>query len=199
VFERIIHVQILADGNGSSALLAEHRVTFDVLDKKRFLKPVGAAVGKRIAGFERTVDAVALIRVGHDDKIFAQFFAYRAYDANILIKIETDFDLHAVKPLIGKPARASSDLRRFFGIKRRGINWNFVATLPAKKLVERHAARFTQDIPQRHVDAAQGDDADATRGEFLMPAAHVNSVPDRIDLRRIHADEQRFNDLGDDH
>ena len=106
IFERITHVQVLADGNRCPAFLAQHRMAFDVFDKKRFFKPVGAAVGKRIAGFERHVDAVALIRIGHDDKIFAQFFAYRAYDANILIKIETDFDLHAVKTLIGKTARA---------------------------------------------------------------------------------------------
>ena len=140
-----------------------------------------------------------MVRVGHDDKIFAQFFAYRAHDANILIKIETDFDLHAVKSLLGKTARASSDLRRFFGIKRRGINWNFVPALTAKKLVERHAARFAENIPQRDVDAAQGDDADAARAELFMSAANVSLVPNLIDLGRIHTDKQRLKNLSDDH
>ena len=144
------------------------------------------------AALSATSTRITLIRVGHDDEVFAQFLAHRAHDANILIEVEADFDLDAVKALIGETARTLRDFRRLFGIKSRGVDRNFVPALAAQELIKRNTAHFAENIPQRDIDAAQRDDADAARAELFVTAAHVGRIPDLVDLCRVHADQQRL-------
>ena len=157
--------------------------------------PASANAWRRL---DADVDAVTLIGVGHDDEVFAELLAHGADDTNVLIEIEADFDFYAVKPLLGEPTRPAGNFRRLFGIERGGIYRDFVAHFAAEQLIERHAARLAENIPKRDVDAAQGDDADASGAELLMAAADISGVPNLIDVRRIHADQQRLEHPGDD-
>ena len=118
--------------------------------------------------------------------------AHRADDANILLQVEANFDLDAVKTLIGESARPRRHFCRLFGIERRRIDGNFIAALAAQELIDRNAADFAKDIPQRDVDAAQSNDTDAARAEFLVTTSEVSFVPDLVDLRRVHTDQQRL-------
>ena len=118
--------------------------------------------------------------------------AHRADDANVLLQIEADFDFDAMKSLIGKSARARRHFFRLFRIKRRSVDRNFIAALAAQELIQRNAADFAKNIPQRDVDAAQSHDTDAARAELLVTTSKVSFVPDLVDRRRIHTDQQRL-------
>src|SRR5687768_7690118 len=105
IFKGVAHVEVLANCDRRPTFFAEYRVTRDIFDEKRLFEPEGAAVCKRIASFESDVNTVALVRVGHDDEVFAELLTHGSHDANILIEIETDLDLYAMKSLVGKSAR----------------------------------------------------------------------------------------------
>src|SRR5687767_3170351 len=102
----------------------------DVFSKERFLKPKYAALGKNICRFQSDVQRVTLIRVSHHDEVSAQLFAHGANHFDVLIKIETDLDFHAVKTLVSKSPGSFSSRRRLFGVKSCCIYGNLIATLP---------------------------------------------------------------------
>src|SRR5688572_505079 len=199
IFEGVTHVQVLAHGDRRPAFLAQLRMPFDIFDKKRLFEPVGAAVRERVRGSERDIDVVPLIRIGHHDEVLAQFRAHRAYDANILIEVEADFDLDTVKTLIREGTRALRHFRRLFGIERGSVNRDVVPALAAKQLIEGHTARLAENIPERDVDPAECHDADTARAELFMAAPDIDLVPNLVDLRRVHADQQRLQYSSDDH
>src|SRR5262245_12272274 len=71
IFEGIVSVEVLADGNGNFTFLSQLRVAFDVFGKQRLFEPKDTALCECLSRFQADVDAIALIRVGHDCKILA--------------------------------------------------------------------------------------------------------------------------------
>src|SRR6478672_1113484 len=198
IFEGVASMQVFADRNRGSASLTQNRVAFDVFDKKRLFEPIGAAVCEGIGSFERDIDTVALVGVRHYGEILAQLVTHRTDDADILIEIEADFDLDPVKTLLGESARPTRYFGRLFGVERGGVNRNFLARFAAKKLIDGKSASFPEYVPQRDIDPAQSNDADAAAAEFFVSAAYVGFVPDRLDISGIYADDQRLDHFGND-
>src|SRR3990172_2176051 len=122
VFKRVAHVQVLADSDWHSAFFAKLSVAGDIFNKKGFFKPEDATVGKSRRRFKPNLQRVPLVRVGHHDEVLAELRTHRADDSNILIQIEPNFDLDAMKTLLGKSPRSFRHLSRLFVIKSGRIN-----------------------------------------------------------------------------
>src|SRR4030095_10354292 len=90
IFESIVGIEVLADGNGNFTFLSELRMAFDVFGKQRLLEPKNTALGECLGCLQTDIDVIALIRVGHDRKIFAQLLAHGANYTNVLIQLETN-------------------------------------------------------------------------------------------------------------
>src|SRR3990170_2157458 len=105
ILEGVAHIKVFTDGDGNFPSLPKLGMAGDIFNKEGFLKPEDATVGKSRRRFKPNLQRVALVRVGHHDEVFAELPAYRPHDSNILIQIEPDFDLDAMKTLLGKSLR----------------------------------------------------------------------------------------------
>src|SRR3989304_7311660 len=106
ILEGVAHIQVFTDGDGNFPSLPKLGMAGNVFNKEGLLKPEDATVGKSRRRIKSNLQRVALVRVGHHDKVFAEFRTHRADDSNILIQIEADFDLYAMKTLLGKSPRS---------------------------------------------------------------------------------------------
>src|SRR6185295_6338219 len=61
VFERIVGMQIFADGNRHFGFLTKRGVSFDILDKQRLFEPERAALSKRGGSLEADIDRISLV------------------------------------------------------------------------------------------------------------------------------------------
>jgi len=67
-----------------------------------------------------------------------------------------------------------------------GVDHRAVAALAAEQLVERHVRQLALDIPQRHVDGADGGHGDRATPEI---GAAVEELPDVFAAAWVHADQ----------
>src|SRR3989304_3495505 len=93
ILESVAHIQVFTDGDGNFPSLPKLGMAGNVFNKEGLLKPEDATVGKSRRRIKSNLQRVALVRVGHHDKVFAEFRTHRADDSTILIQIEADFDL----------------------------------------------------------------------------------------------------------
>ena len=106
-------------------------MTLDIFHEERFLQPKCAGVGEPCRGLQGHIQAITLIRVRHDDKVFTELAPHGANDADILIQVKSDFNFDPVKTLLSEGARPGGDFRWFLRVQGSRVNRHFVAALPA--------------------------------------------------------------------
>ena len=177
---------------------AEPLPAVDIALGERVLEPV-EAIGLEGAGHGDGV-AGGPVRAGGDIDddlgIVADRLADGADDRDVALRILAEGDREVVAPaalqdLVAAGAQVgelAAEAGEVGGVEDdRGGGADAVAALAAEETVERQAGEMTGEIPERHVDGADGEGDDAA---IAGPVGGVAKLgPDRLDVARVAADE----------
>src|SRR5262245_16531029 len=166
----------------------------DVFAEQRLFEPCYTKFAERRGGLDRRVDFITLIGIGHDREIFAQLSPDGADNRNVLREIEADLNFERVKSLLCQSHGLLHDALHSIRIERRGVNPHFLSTRSTEQLIDREPFYFSQNIPERDINAAQGYNADPARAQCANATTEIGFVPYLLDIARVHSDQQGFED-----
>jgi hypothetical protein len=146
-----------------------------------------------MAGLNGRVGIPAHVDVDHDLDTAAHGFAHRLDVLDVLPPRPDMRHLHldglealgrellgaADHAVAAEAAETAGAIGRYFGARR------------APEPEQGQAGPLTDDVPQRHVDGALGEDRDAHAAQPEVAA--VQGLPDALDLGRIATDHMRCN------
>ena len=188
---------VFAAGNGDAPESSQFRVAVDVVGNHRFFEPA------QIEFFEQRNHAFGVIQipahvgVGHDVHAVADRLAHGADEREILLhafravgRPPAETQLHRLVTFVLVLLRFAREFIQRRAVKPAGINGNFRFRASAEQTINRLLRGLAENVPQRDVHRADGDHADAFAAKRHRLAIHV--LPEKFDVPRVRADEQRL-------
>ena len=96
-------------------------------------------------------------------------------------------EFHRLKPAVAEAARKLEGLLGRRAEKRAGVTAELLVEAPAEEFPDGQSERLALDVPERHVDAAHGVDADAPSSGVDVGAVHL--VPKVFGLEGVFAQD----------
>ena len=196
VAELVQREGVLAAGDGDAAVALEGGVALQVVRNHRLFEPAQVERLEQRQHPLGVVERPAHVGVGHDVDAGADRLAHGAHQIEVALhafgavdRAPAEAQLHGAVAGVLVAARFRRELVERRAVQAAGVDRNAPLGPAAEQAVDRLAGGLAEHVPERDVDRADRDHAEALAAPGHGLAVHV--LPEELDVPRILADEQR--------